>query len=62
MSYPCFVKRGLEAVAKNIDSGQPAQSAQADVGRNLSLNGRFSLCPRTNLPRDLKKKVVIVPQ
>ena len=29
--------RGLTASAKSIDSGQPAQSAQADLSRNFSL-------------------------
>ena len=33
-------KEGLNAVAKNIEPRQPAQSAQADMGRNFSL---FSL-------------------
>ena len=29
------MKRGLNTHAKRIDSGQPAQSAQADLGRNV---------------------------
>ena len=32
-------------IAKNIDPGQPAQSAQADQGRNFSLFADF-LCSR----------------
>ena len=32
-----FVKTGVNAFAKTIDSRQPAQSAQADIGRNFSL-------------------------
>ena len=36
-------KRGLEGIAKSIDPGQPAQSAQADHGRNFSLLADF-LC------------------
>ena len=31
----CSVKRGLNASAKSIDPGQPARSAQADLGRNV---------------------------
>ena len=30
-------KRGLMGIAKCIDPGQPAQSAQSDHGRNFSL-------------------------
>ena len=30
-------KRGLNAFAKSIDLRHPAQSAQADMGRNFSL-------------------------
>ena len=31
-------------IAKSIDPGQPAQSSQADLGRNFSLAiGRFSV-------------------
>ena len=30
-------------IAKSIDRGQPAQSAQADRGRNFSLFCRFSV-------------------
>ena len=38
-SLPKACKGGrLNASAKNIDSCQPAQSAQADVGRNFSLS------------------------
>ena len=33
---PCPMERGLNAFAKSIDSGQPAQSAQADLSRNFS--------------------------
>ena len=28
-----YVKRGFNASAKSIDPGQPAQNAQADLGR-----------------------------
>ena len=31
------MKRELNAFAKNIDPGQPAQFAQADIGRNFLL-------------------------
>ena len=36
MCGPCSVKKGLKAFAKSIDPCQPAQSAQADMGRNFS--------------------------
>ena len=32
------MKRGFHGFAKDIDSRQPAQSAQADMGRNFSLS------------------------
>ena len=32
------MKRGLNAFAKSVDPRQPAQSAQADMGRNFSLS------------------------
>ena len=32
-----FRKGGLNALAKSIDPCQPAQSAQADMGRNFSI-------------------------
>ena len=32
----CSVKRGLKEYAKRIDPGQPAHSAQADLGLNFS--------------------------
>ena len=35
------VKRGFEASAKSIGLGQPAQSTQADLGRNFSLSDNF---------------------
>ena len=35
---PDSVKRGLSEFAKSIDPCQPAQSAQADMGRNFSLS------------------------
>ena len=37
----CYVKRELKAFAKSIDPCQPAQSAQADMGRNFSLSFFF---------------------
>ena len=38
---------GNNAFAKRIDSGQPAQSAQADLGRNILLLVRYlSICQR----------------
>ena len=40
--YELFsVKKGLDASAKSIDSDQPAQSAQSDLGRNFSLSVIF---------------------
>ena len=38
---PWFVKREISAFAKSIDLCQPAQSAQADMGRNFSLSVDF---------------------
>ena len=35
---PALRKMGLNAFAKSIDPCQPAQSAQADMGRNFSLS------------------------
>ena len=35
--------RGLNASAKSIDPGQPAQSEQADLGRNFSRRLNFVL-------------------
>ena len=35
---PCSVKMGLDSYAKSIDPCQPAQFAQADMGRNFSLS------------------------
>ena len=35
------MKRWLNAFAKNIDSCQPAQSAQADMNGNFSLSLNF---------------------
>ena len=40
-------KKGINAIAKSIDSCQPAQSAQADMGRNFS-----QPCQRTILDHD----------
>ena len=37
------------ASAKNIDSGQPAQYAQADQGQNFFAGDQFSACLRTIL-------------
>ena len=34
-------KRNLIGIAKNIDPGQPAQSAQADHGRKFSIFADF---------------------
>ena len=37
-TYECpivCVKNGMDASAKSIDSGQPAQDAQADLGQNF---------------------------
>ena len=38
-----LTKKDLTGIAKSIDSGQPAQSAQSDRGKNLSLLADF-LC------------------
>ena len=35
INQACSVKRVLTSSAKSIDSGQPAHSAQADLGRNF---------------------------
>ena len=37
----CFVKRGLNASSKSIDSGLPTQSAQAELGRYFLLYVNF---------------------
>ena len=50
------VKRELIASAKNIDPGQPAQNAQADLGRNFLLLVSFSACQRPILPQDSWKQ------
>ena len=42
----CSVKRDLNTLAKSFESCQPAQSAQADMGRNFSLSN-FSAWQRT---------------
>ena len=34
----CYTKTGPNALAKSIDSRQPAQSVPADMGRNFSLS------------------------
>ena len=44
------LKRGLDAFANSIGSDQPAQSAQADLGRNFLLLVNFR---RTILARDV---------
>ena len=46
----CSMKRGLNASAKGIDSGQPAQLAQADLGRDLSLSVNFRHSKTQSLP------------
>ena len=38
---PCSVKRDLNALAKSVDPCQPAQSAQADMGRHFSPSLNF---------------------
>ena len=38
---PCSVTMGLDVFAKSIDSCQPAQFAQADMSRNVSLSLHF---------------------
>ena len=43
------MKRGVSAFAKSIDSGQPAQSAQADLGRTFWLSLHVSACNKTLL-------------
>ena len=43
ISVTYHAKRDLMGIAKSIDLGQPAQSAQADHGRNFSLLADF-LC------------------
>ena len=40
---------GLNAFAKCIDPRQPAQSEQADMGRNFSTFANIPACPRTTL-------------
>ena len=45
----CEKGGGLNAFAKSIDSCQPAQSAQADLGRNFSLSLNFFACQRMNI-------------
>ena len=47
------MNRGLNAHAKNIDPRQPAQSAQADMGRNFVLSFKFPACQRTILHHDV---------
>ena len=42
-------KRGIEAYAKSIDPGQPAQSAQADLGRYFLILINFPHIKRTFL-------------
>ena len=54
MKKPLPVERELNASAKSVDPGRPAQSAQADLGRNflLSVNfvyRRLIFHPMTNL-------------
>ena len=45
--------RRLGVFAKNIDPCQPAQSAQADMGRNFPPSFKFSTWERTSLHHDL---------
>ena len=45
----CSVKWGLNARANSFDSGQPAQSAQADLSRNFLQLDKFSALQRTSL-------------
>ena len=40
-------EKGLDKFAKSIDSGQPAQSAQADLSRNLLLLVSFQQAKET---------------
>ena len=42
----------LNASAKSINPGQPAQSVQADLGQNFSLLANFLANQRTALPHD----------
>ena len=49
---PYSVKRVLNAFAKSIDPCQPAQSAQADMGRYFSLNLNLSAYQRVILAHD----------
>ena len=50
-----FEKRGLYAYAKSIDPDQPAQSAQADLGRNfLLLNPFFHIYSFNTLRKTFK--------
>ena len=50
----CLVKTGFTASAKSIDSGQPAQSAQADLSRYFLCFGYrpISWMLGSSLPRD----------
>ena len=45
-------KKGLNAFAKNIDPCQPAQSAQADMGRNFSHSLEFPAFFQRNIQHD----------
>ena len=47
MNETITVKRELNASEKSIDPCQPAQSAQADMGRKFSLFFNFSACQKT---------------
>ena len=44
-SEPCSVKGGLNASARSIDPGQPAESAQAERSKSLVI-GKCSACLR----------------
>ena len=45
-----FEKRGLYGSAKSIDSGQPAHTTPADLGRNVFANRKFSQYQGSFLP------------
>ena len=55
----CSVERGINAFGKTIDSCQPAQSVQTDMGRNLSLSLDFlNVNPFPNKPWFLRVSTV----
>ena len=45
--YLFYVNKVLTITAKSIDSGQPAQSAQADLGRNFFTFSQYFAHQRT---------------